>query len=623
MITTTAYSQEYADTTVKLDEVIIATTRLKDFSSGMKITTFDSIIIDKYRFSNTAELLSLSSSFFVKSYGNGSLATVSSRGTSAAHTGIFWNGININQPNIGLSDLSLIPVSLFESIELQHGGASSLFGSGNIGGSIQLKTSGMYQNELYSSVAGSYGSFGFYNSQAKLKYSSEKFFSKTGVFIGGADNDFEFRNYTKFDNPVEKQEHSRIKQQGFMQEFGKKIVNDQFINLSVWYHDVSREIPPYLTMAKSEAIQDDQSLRSILSYAKYYNKGSINLKSAYLINNTHYIDPSTEIDSRIYTESIITEIEGGKYIGENKKLQLGINATRNIAELDAYQEVEIQDQLALFLLYSHKFPVIKWEIAVNLRQELIDGYNVPFTPSFGSEGKIWKSIYARINISKNFRIPTLNDRYWIPGGNEDLLPESGWNEEIGLIFKFEKNKTFNNITNISFYNSVIDNWILWQPGNGFWRPKNIQKVWSRGLEASHLIKMERKGMTLSLSFNYAYSLATNEKKISETDLSYHKQLIYIPKHTGNIFTCFLFLSFEITYGHVFIGNTYMNTDNSKSLVPHDLGNLSIGKSLDLKRISFWIKAEVKNIWNSDYQTIQYMPMPGRAYYISLTMKLSK
>ena len=88
--------------------------------------------------------------------------------------------------------------------------------------------------------------------------------------------------------------------------------------------------------------------------------------------------------------------------------------------------------------------------------------------------------------SKDFRIPTINDRFWSPGGVENLLPESGFSQEIGA--KLHKNTTqFTSSFDATLFNRNIDNWILWLPNAGYWSPRNILLVWSRGMETANTL----------------------------------------------------------------------------------------------------------------------------------------
>jgi len=125
-VVTAVQAQLKPDSVHSLSPVSICATRLKDFSIGMKVDHLDSLTLSRFQWASLGELLGTHTSLFLKTYGEGSLTTVSFRGTSASHTGVLWNGFSINSPNIDQTDLSLIPVYFFNSVEILHGGASSL-----------------------------------------------------------------------------------------------------------------------------------------------------------------------------------------------------------------------------------------------------------------------------------------------------------------------------------------------------------------------------------------------------------------------------------------------------------------------------------------------------------------
>ena len=97
----------FQDDTIKIKEVVISRKKSIQILPGYKKITIDSSILMNYSHSTLADLLSENSEIFIKSYGMGGTATPSFRGTGASHTQIDWNGININNPMLGQSDLSL------------------------------------------------------------------------------------------------------------------------------------------------------------------------------------------------------------------------------------------------------------------------------------------------------------------------------------------------------------------------------------------------------------------------------------------------------------------------------------------------------------------------------------
>src|SRR5207302_2019189 len=93
-------------------------------------------------------------------------------------------------------------------------------------------------------------------------------------------------------------------------------------------------------------------------------------------------------------------------------------------------------------------------LTLNLRQPVVSGFSAPFLPYLGAEYSIIKNLATELkirgSISKNYRVPTLNDRYWQNAGDKNLLPETSHAGEFGLTYKY---KTFE-IVNIFFAQKV-------------------------------------------------------------------------------------------------------------------------------------------------------------------------
>ncbi|MDZ7776138.1 MAG: TonB-dependent receptor [Bacteroidales bacterium] len=89
------------------------------------------------------------------------------------------------------------------------------------------------------------------------------------------------------------------------------------------------------------------------------------------------------------------------------------------------------------------------------------------------------------NVSRNYRLPTLNDLYWQPGGDPELLPERGFTLETGLKYLSQKRNGWHGGAEITWFRNDISNWIAWQPDGimSYWTPKNITEVLSQGIEA--------------------------------------------------------------------------------------------------------------------------------------------
>lgn len=622
------FSQEnITDSVFQLNEVKINASRINDFSVGLNVERIDSLFLSNSLSSSLGNILSSVTSVFIKNYGQGSLATISLRGTSSVHTGVFWNGFRINSSSIGMTDFSLIPSSFFGSIELQYGGASSLYGNGLIGGSIHLNNPAVFEKKLSLGINSSYGSFDNISLGGNVLASSEKWFSSTAFSLHNSKNDFSY----KYGDEIKTQTNAALKQYSFIHNLSRKISKDQTINAGIWYQFSNREIPGTMTSKPGNAYQIDESLRTSINWEKIKTNQKFKAGIAFFTDFLHYLDiddiPETNIDSKLNTQTIIAEADWKKYFGKNIKINTGINFTADIADIDAYEGIKSQKQAGVFFAFSKRFPKIKWNSNINIRQDFIEGYKVPVSPSIGFEGNIWKFISGKINISQNFRAPTLNDRFWQPGGNEDLKPEQSWNEEASLVFKFSGNKYLENKTEIGFtiYNSMVDNWILWKPlaGSNLWTPQNIQKVWSRGIEIKGKTKINYKNLKINFLETYTFSRSTYQKQLSGSDNTYEKQLIYTPLHNFSSNISIIYKSWNIIYNHTYTGKRFVSSDNENFLQGFSIGQFSFGKKINFKRNIININLKINNIWNSNYRIIQYRQMPGRSFLISINYKIKK
>ena len=111
-------------------------------------TMADTAVLGTLQAGSLSDYMSGHSAVFVKESGKGMTSTVSMRGTAASQTAVSWNGVGINSLTMGQTDFSQIPLFFFDYAELAPGGESSLYGSGAIGGSVDLRNSPPAKNSL-------------------------------------------------------------------------------------------------------------------------------------------------------------------------------------------------------------------------------------------------------------------------------------------------------------------------------------------------------------------------------------------------------------------------------------------------------------------------------------------
>ena len=98
-------SAQSPDSTRLLGAVEIKADRISAFASGIKIEKMDTTTLSVRQGASLAMLLNEQTSITIKSNGPSGTSTLSMRGTNSSQSGVFWNGINIQQPNLAMTDL--------------------------------------------------------------------------------------------------------------------------------------------------------------------------------------------------------------------------------------------------------------------------------------------------------------------------------------------------------------------------------------------------------------------------------------------------------------------------------------------------------------------------------------
>lgn len=610
--------------TIKMFPVVeVTANRLSTFSAGTKKIILDSSILSRYNTTNLADLLSNETPIFIKSYGLGNLATASFRGGNANHTAILWNGFNINSAMNGGADLSLLPNQFVDEVIVQYGGASALWGSGAVSGSIHLNSNPSCNKGVSVGLGGSIGSFSTYKQHAFAQYSGEKFITTLKLFNQTAKNNFPFINEYLEKSPLQIQLNSELKQYGILSENYFKISDYQKFNLRFWYQLSDRNIAPIMLQSYSDANQKDETYRMTSEWQYVTSKATLFARAAYFIENLFYTNSIGNVNSLNNANTFITEIESRIPTFKNQLLNIGINNTYVQAKSGGYKNSPTQNRIALFTAYNYESKRNIISASASARQELMDNQLVPFTYSLNINYKAteWLSIYA--NGAKVYRIPTFNDLYWEPAGNPNLLSEEGFTEELGMRFNVNLTRISANLVfEPTLFNKQLDNWIIWLPNGINWTPQNILQVWSRGVETRTSLKMKIKNVNLKIGATTNYVLSTNQKSTTPNDASVGKQLMYVPIYkVGGNFSV-EYHGFSISYYHNYIGYRYTATDNSQYLKPFQLANLNFSKSMQFKEYKFNFFVQINNLYKENYQVTQNYAMPMQSFEVGCSIKFN-
>lgn len=586
--------------------------------TSYKSTQFDSSTINNTE--NLAELLAKHSPIFIKSYGSGSLATVSFRGTGASHTKVQWNGVSLNSPMNGQIDFSLYPSFFFDNAEIHYGASGLVDGNGALGGSVLMNNQEAYDKDLSTFIKQSVGSFNNYTTSSQLNYSNDKWFSETKLYFNSTENDFEFTNSSSKEHTIDTLKNANLKQYGFQQAIYRKFKKSS-LGIRVWYFNSDRNLSHAMNISDNNENQQDESLRSLIEWKGLHKNLQYKISSAVVKDELTYVNSLANIysdnNSLFFDNNINTKI----YLNHNFIIDNKINIKYETATADGYKASHQRFNNSWLLAINKNFN----RLTIDLMNRLIvvgDNFQ-PIAPSLGAKFKLLSQhqFYLKTNAGINYNYPTFNDLYWNPGGNRNLEPEKSRMTEIGLSYNNKKN-SFN--TEITAFYSLVDNWIIWQQTEfGYWSPSNIKEVENKGIEALINFNSLISKVKVNNSINYAYTSSINRASKNENDNSVGKQLIYVPLHQFNYNLSLNYSSYNLIYTYNYTDKRFITSDNNWYLPANFLSDIAISKKFSSKKkLKTSISFKVRNIFNQQYQSIAWRAMPGRNYLISLSFKFN-
>lgn len=548
---------------------------------------------------------------YIKNYGNGSLATLSIRGGSAGQSLVLWNGLPLHSPMLGLLDLSLIPANVTESTSISKGGNSSLWGSGAVSGVISMESNKIKDHTI--AINSSFGSFGSLNQDASMNFRLKKWHFTTKYNHESSDRDFEYSVSPTL--PDIKQENARYKRNHFLQDIYYDINARNQIAAHLWTYKASTQIPPTTVQTKSEAYQDDSAIRSMVNWRYIGDKSLINTKIGYFIDHNDFYNPQTLTEAKNEFTSIFADVNL-QFQMHNHIFSTGTTYNNTEASSQGYQGSVSESRIGLFGIHQYDFKKI--QLKTSLRKEYIEGIDVPLLPNFSIIYSSDKHINIHTKISRNFRTPTLNDRFWKPGGDQNLLPESGWSSEVGLSIKANIEDIKWNYSATAYHRDMKD-WILWSPKDNvsYWSAQNINNVVSQGIEQALSFQYQKEEFTWYIDGKYDYTSSTFQTALDLPKVEAGDQLFYTPRHTARAALKSKYKSWSLMYHHIITGET---TGVNEIIPSFHVGNTQFSYTSAIKKTKYAINFSLNNIFDNRYFIVERRPIAGRNYNIGITIK---
>ena len=637
---------------------------------GTQKTKFDSVILKENIALSMADILTFNSSIFVKSYGRATLSTVSFRGTSPSHTQVTWNGMRINNPMLGMTDFSMIPSYFIDDASLLHGTSSVNETGGGLGGAVKMSTTPAQNQGFGLQFVQGIGSFKTFDEFLRLTYGNDHWQVSTRAVFSTSPNDYKYRNHDKKENiydedmniigqyyPIERNRSGSYRDLHLLQEVYYNTGRGDKFGLNAWYINSNRELQ-MLTTDYGDAMdfdnrQREQTFRGILSWDHLRSNWKLAAKAGYIYSWVAY-DYKRDVGngimahmtrSRSKINTFYGQVEGEYYIGKKWLFTANISAHQHFVEsrdkniilqqgdkgIVGYRKARIELAGSASVKWR---PIERFGVSAVIREEMYGTEWTPIIPAFFVDGVLSKvgNITAKASVSRNFRFPTLNDLYFLPGGNPNLRKESGWSYDAGLSFAIGKKGVYSLTGSASWFDSYIHDWILWLPTTkGFFSPRNIKDVHAYGVELQANLKVAlAKDWQLDLDGTYSWTPSINHgEPISAADQSVGKQLPYVPKHSSSVTGRLSWRSWSFLYKWCYYSERFTMSSNDISLTgklpEYFMSNISLEKLFSFRWADLSLKGTINNLFNEEYLSVLSRPMPGINFevFVGITPKWGK
>lgn len=596
---------------------------------GSSVIVMDEKFLEESNEYFLGDVLSKSSTSinFFQTGGYGATSGIQLRGLPKRYSTVYIDGIRVSDPSSVSNDYDFnhILTSQISRVEILKGNQSSLYGSGAIGGTINITTKKPKpgKNNTFHYSTGSHKTH-------NLSFSHSISDEKNNLHFGG--ERFQTDGISQMTHNNEKDAY---KNNLLFTNFKKSLPNNfqlnGIINLSKTYLQYDKEINT-LTTTHSEEEKTLQSLSGItlshdtnkkltnnLTYNKTFTRRTYNPApgSGNLIKDSYNGDRNFFSYNGEYKISLDNNIVFGlereyDLMRYNKDLT-GISK-KNYYTTSEY--FDLQSRLSENLFTTYGFRLSENSVAGNEEAHritlayLLNNKNTKLRSSYGS----------------GFRFPSLYEMYYVYASNSSSLPyvkaEKSKSFDIGI------DKTLSNLSfSATYFNiSYTDSLEGWESntssGSSYTYQNTPSKVKSQGLELSSNWK---KNNFLNFNFNYTYTSTYDGAEADDPNRNQNytnNQIVRVPRHLINLHTNFSFprlqnIDFTINSKWSDAARDYGNGNRTYSDERTDdylVSDLQIKYEYS-KNYNFFLN--VINLFNEKYETARDYSQMNRSINLGL------
>jgi len=468
---------------------------------------------------------------YFKSGGYGTVSGVQLRGLPKRYSTVYIDGVKMSDPSSSDNSFyfSNIMTSSIDKVEVLRGSNSSIYGSGAIGGVINIFTKkGNYKETKINLSGGS-------NGTDNIDFSTGNTYENHSYFIGI--NKFNTDGISAMNDEKNTNDDDSYKNESLIANYSYQINNDSILSGSLRYSDSFLnydEVTSGRTDVNNSTDNDELSYNLSLTSKKdkfnhtfsYSYTGIDRATKNYLNNPKNYYG---------YRDSI-------NYIGNynfdlDTKIVFGLE---NEFDKAKFQKDWPTDYLESDEAIYSQFLDLQFRPAENLYGTLGLRRDDHTTAGAYNTGRITMAYKLdgnskiRSSYGTGLRYPTLYDYFYgtTVTQKENLAPEKSKSFDIGYETKLDEINTDLIISLYKIeYNNALEGW----QSNGWKIQNTTAKVESKGIEIEALYKKSKK-FNVSLNYNYTDThdgADCDDPNVGSTSCI-DESMVRVPRHSSNV-----------------------------------------------------------------------------------------
>jgi len=574
-----------------------------------------------------------------QSGGLGSFSSLSLRGASSNQVMVFMDGVPLNDGAGGGVDLSTIPLSDVDSIEIYKGITPINFGRSSIGGAVNIRTN-RSQKDLKGSITTEYGSFNTFRISPFLNHKPGKFDYVINGDYQSSKNNFTFLNtngtaWNPSDDKWETRNNDQFEQGNLLVTTGYDFTKETRVELSNQYFSKGQNLPAWNNNPTVHT--HFYTLRNLTSVKMTINNiGTLNINSTSRIDNSYKRETYDDRDNGVGLGAQYNEYKTTSY-GYNQFLELPTRyniidtvfdvhkenyTTKDLLNVETYNpstrtyySLSTEDKILLLsgaLIISPAFTFEYYDNNFDSSSTPRNEAHGYFNPKLGLKYSPFNLLTLKTNVAKYIREPSFFELFGDRGlfvGNSDLKAERGINFDIGPELNYTSyNFYFNRLSfGIAYFRSNVNDVISYvYNSRGIGQAVNISSSTTNGIETNLKVGLVKH---MSFTTNYTWQSAVNENKVQAFN---GKKLPGRFEHSASINLEGRCSFIKPYYEFLYASGLYYDSAN---LLPAPVKREhNAGLTFFIDKVT--ITAEVKNIGDDHYQDFNGFPTPGRSYWLT-------